>query len=120
MNDSHFRKIVTELLEGKRSVQLELPKNKIMEEAHDTKYSVHPGGTKMYWDLREVYWWIGMKREIVKFVAQCLTCQKVKAEHSRPVGPLQPLPILEWKWEHVTMDCVPSLPRTPNRMIVFG
>ena len=68
----------------------------------------------MYRDLTEVYWWNGMKREIAKFVTQCLTCQKVKAQHSRPVGPLQPLSIPEWKWEHVTMDFVLGLPRTPQ------
>ena len=31
-------------------------KNKVIEEARSTRYSVHPGGTKMYWDLKEVYW----------------------------------------------------------------
>ena len=55
-----------------------------------------------------------MKREIAKFVAQCLTYQKVKDEHSRPAVPLQPLPIPEWKWEHVMMDFVLGLPRTPQ------
>ena len=53
-----------------------------------------------------------MKREIAKFVARCLICQQVKAEHQRPAGLLQPLPIPEWKWEHITMDFVSGLPRT--------
>ncbi|RVW58539.1 Transposon Ty3-I Gag-Pol polyprotein [Vitis vinifera] len=58
------------------------------------------------------YWWSGMKRDIAQFVAQCLVCQQVKAEHQRPVGFLQPLSIPEWKWEHITMDFVTGLPRT--------
>jgi hypothetical protein len=53
-----------------------------------------------------------MKRDIAEFVARCLTCQKVKLEHQRPAGLLQPLPIPEWKWEHVTMDFVTGLPKT--------
>ena len=52
-----------------------------MEEAHKFEYIVHPGSTKMYRDLREVYWWNNMKREIADFVSRCLICQQVKVEH---------------------------------------
>lgn len=83
-----------------------------MEEAHGAAYVVHPGSTKMYKDLKEHYWWNNMKREIAEFVAKCLTCQKVKAEHQKPSGLLQPLEIPEWKWEHITMDFVNGLPKT--------
>ncbi|XP_038989917.1 uncharacterized protein LOC120113176 [Phoenix dactylifera] len=88
-------------------------KNEIMREAHNTGYTVHPGGTKMYKDLKGIFWWNNMKREIAQFVAQCLTCQQVKAEHQRPAGLLQP-PLPEWKWKHITMDFVSGLPRTPR------
>ena len=84
----------------------------ILAEAHSSAYVVHPGSTKMYRDLRASYWWTGMKREIAEFVSRCLVCQQVKAEHQRPAGLLQPLPVPEWKWEHVTMDFVVGLPRT--------
>ena len=53
-----------------------------------------------------------MKREIIEYVSRCLTCQQVKVEHQRPVGLLQPLQILEWKWEHVAMDFIVGLPAT--------
>ncbi|GJW12320.1 putative reverse transcriptase domain-containing protein [Tanacetum coccineum] len=56
----------------------------IMDEAHKTKYSVHPGADKMYHDLRDMYWWPGMKRDIATYVSKCLTCSKVKAENQRP------------------------------------
>ncbi|RVW59010.1 Transposon Tf2-2 polyprotein [Vitis vinifera] len=74
-------------------------------------------GTKMYKDLRQNYWWSGMKRDIAQFVAQCLVCQQVKAEHQRPAGSLQPLAIPEWKWEHITMDFVIGLPRTLGEIV---
>ena len=53
-----------------------------------------------------------MKKEVADFIAKCLECQKVKAEHRHPAGLLQPLPIPEWKWEVVTMDFITKLPRT--------
>ncbi|GKA17141.1 putative reverse transcriptase domain-containing protein [Tanacetum coccineum] len=56
----------------------------IMDEAHKTGTSVHPGADKMYHDLRDMYWWPGMKRDIATYVSKCLTCAKVKVEHQRP------------------------------------
>ena len=86
----------------------------IMEEAHSSAYAMHPGSTKMYRTLKEHYWWKGMKRDIAEFVSRCLTCQQVKAEHQKPAGLLQSLPIPQWKWERITMDFVVGLPRCRN------
>ncbi|GKV13390.1 hypothetical protein SLEP1_g24400 [Rubroshorea leprosula] len=87
-------------------------RHEIMGDAHNTSYTVHPGSTKMYRDLRNTFWWRNMKREIDKFVSQCLTCQKVKVEHQRLLWKLQPLPIPQWKWKNITMDFVMGLLRT--------
>ncbi|XP_022031400.1 uncharacterized protein LOC110932367 [Helianthus annuus] len=84
----------------------------LLDEAHKSRYSVHPGATKMYRDLKTNYWWPGMKRDIVKYVAKCLTCSQVKAEHQKPYGESQLLGIPLWKWEELTMDLVTKLPRT--------
>ncbi|WVZ97224.1 hypothetical protein U9M48_042774 [Paspalum notatum var. saurae] len=84
----------------------------ILSEAYDTAYSIHPWSTKMYYDLKERFWWPGMKRAVAEYVAVCDTCQRVKAEHHRPVGLLQPLKVPEWKWEEITMDFIVGLPRT--------
>ncbi|GKE22012.1 putative reverse transcriptase domain-containing protein [Tanacetum coccineum] len=85
-----------------------------MDEAHKSKYSVHPGADKMYHDLRDMYWWPGMKRDIATYVSKCLTCSKVKAEHQRPSGLLQQPEIPEWKWDKITMDFITKLPRSKN------
>jgi hypothetical protein len=53
-----------------------------------------------------------MKREIAKYVSKCDTCQRVKADHLRPAGNLQPLSIPEWKWENICMNFIVGLPRT--------
>nr|GEZ93255.1 putative reverse transcriptase domain-containing protein [Tanacetum cinerariifolium] len=86
----------------------------IMHESHKSKYSIHPGYTKMYQDLRKLYWWPNMKADIATYVSQCLTCAKVKAEHLKPSGLLQQPEIPEWKWENVTMDFVTGFLRTPS------
>nr|CAH68019.1 H0807C06-H0308C08.6 [Oryza sativa] len=87
-------------------------KNTIMKEAHETLYSIHPGSTKMYQDLKQQFWWASMRREIAEYVALCDVCQRVKAEHQKPAGLLQPLKIPEWKWEEIGMDFITGLPRT--------
>ena len=87
-------------------------RDKILKEFHCSRFVVHPGGTKMYQDLRRQYYWSGMKRHVGDFVRRCLTCQQVKPEHQKPAGLLQPFKVAEWKWEHVTMDFVTHLPRT--------
>ncbi|XP_070032239.1 uncharacterized protein [Nicotiana tomentosiformis] len=61
-------------------------RERIMTEAHASRYFVHPGSTKMYHDLKEIYWWNDMKRNVEDFVARCLNYQQVKAEHQRPSG----------------------------------
>jgi hypothetical protein len=89
-------------------------KEKILHEAHESTYSIHPGGNKMYHDLKTTYWWYGMKRDVAEYVTLCDTCQRVKAEHQRPAGLLQPLQVPEWKWEEIAMDFIMGLPRTQS------
>jgi hypothetical protein len=84
----------------------------ILKEAHDSDYSIHPGNTKMYQDLKRKYWWYGLKRDVAAHVAMCDVCQRIKAEHQRPAGLLYPLKILEWKWEDIGMDFITGSPRT--------
>jgi hypothetical protein len=56
-------------------------KDKILHEAHESAYSIHPRGNKMYHDLKATYWWHGMKRDVAEYAAICDTCQRVKAKH---------------------------------------
>jgi hypothetical protein len=72
-------------------------KKKILDKAHTSRYSINPGSTKMYHDLRHQFWWTRMKREAALYVSECDTCRKVKADYMKPGGLLQPLSIPEWK-----------------------
>lgn len=81
----------------------------ILEGGHRRSLSIHPGATKMYQDLKKLFWWPGLKRDIANFVYACLICQKSKVEHQKPAGLLQPLDIPEWKWDSISMDFVTGL-----------
>ncbi|KAI3672437.1 hypothetical protein L6452_38525 [Arctium lappa] len=70
-------------------------RKRVLEEAHKSRYSIHPGTNKMYRDLKQSYWWTGLKKDIAYFVERCLTRLKVKAKHQRPYGELQQLEIPE-------------------------
>jgi hypothetical protein len=89
-------------------------RNLVMDEAHKSRYSIHPGSDKMYHDLRVLYWWPNMKADIATYVSKCLTCAKVKVEYQKPSGLLQQPELPMWKWEHISMDFITKLPRTPT------
>jgi len=52
----------------------------ILEEAHKDKLSTHLGITKMCQDLKKMFWWSKMIKEVTQYVAICLVCQKRKIE----------------------------------------
>ncbi|KAD5802517.1 hypothetical protein E3N88_13877 [Mikania micrantha] len=86
----------------------------VMDEAHKSRYSIHPGSDKMYHDLKVLYWWPHMKADIATCVGKCLTCAKVKIEYQKPSGLLTQPEIPMWNWEQITMDFITKLPRTPS------
>ena len=90
-------------------------KKKLLFEAHNMVFTMHPGGNKIYQDLKQHYWWKGMKREVTEYVSKCLMCQQVKDEHQVPTGLLNPFPIPQWKWDNITMDFVSGFPLTQQK-----
>jgi hypothetical protein len=135
--DLHYMELVTKLQQGKMQQQVEdyklgndeiiLYKNilyvsnshelrsMILKDMHNVPYDGHPGYQKKVVAVKRQYYWPGMKKEIAKYIAKCLECQKVKVEHRHPTGLLQPFPILEWKWEVVKMDFFTKYPRTSKK-----
>jgi hypothetical protein len=102
---------------GKRLVVPVDPKIKkiILDEAHKSKFSIHPSSTKMYQDLKLNFWWSNMKVDIAKYVAECDTCHRMKASHLKSAGVLQPLSIPMWKWDDISMDFIVGLPLTARK-----
>jgi hypothetical protein len=93
----------------------EADKKKILDEAHTSRYFIHPGSTKMYHDLRQQFWWTRMKHEPARYISECDTCRKVKANYMKPRGLLQPLNIPEWKWDDISMDFIVGLLMTARK-----
>jgi transposase InsO family protein len=69
----------------------------------------------MYADMKKLFFWVGMKRDVVHFIAKCLECQQVKADHHHPAGLLQPHDVPMSKWEVISMNFVVGLPLTSHR-----
>ena len=65
--------------------------------------------------LQKEYYWPGMKRDVVEYLARYLECQQIKAEHQHPAGFLQPLHIPEWKWETISLNLITGLPRSKKK-----
>ena len=102
-NDEYLKNFIIDPRGGIRKFgRLLVPKDmelrkEILDDGHRSKFSIHPGSSKMYADMKRMYYWDGMKRDIANFVKRCTTCQLVKAEHQKPGGLLQPLDIPIWK-----------------------
>ncbi|KAI0493814.1 hypothetical protein KFK09_023939 [Dendrobium nobile] len=133
-SDSYYLKLITHIESGKKPElrvsdygvifcknRLWIPvfgdlRKEILYESHHSGYTIHPGSGKMYGDMKSLFWWPGMKKDVADFVAKCEACQLVKAEHQRPGGLLQSLPIPEWKWEET--DSVEKLAQVYVKEII--
>jgi hypothetical protein len=89
----------------------------VLKEIHSVPCVGHPGYQKRIVTVRSQYFWPGMKKDVADYIATCMEFQRVKVEHKHLVGLLQPLPILEWKWEVVTIDFITKLPRQQGNVI---
>jgi hypothetical protein len=87
----------------------------ILKESHRALYCAHLGVKKMYTDMRNLFFWVGMKRDVVHFITRCLDCQQVKDDHHHLAGLLQPHDDPMSKWEVISMDFVVGLPLTSHR-----
>nr|GEU92730.1 retrotransposon protein, putative, Ty3-gypsy subclass [Tanacetum cinerariifolium] len=103
--------IEPEIIKDLERIDIEL----CIREAYSSPFSIYPGSSKMYEDLKQHLWWNCMKQDIATYVGRCLICQQVKIEHQCASGLLQPLDIPVWKWEEISMDFVTGLPRTQKK-----
>lgn len=78
----------------------------IMNEFHKRPYVSQLGCQKMTKPIWKVYFWPGMKKDIVEYISKFLECQQVKVEHMHPTRLLQLIQIPEWKWEVISIDFI--------------
>ena len=84
----------------------------LLKELHSVPYAGHPGYTRTLDKARKHFYWVGMARDVRRFIEECPVCQVEKADHTRSRGPLQPLQIPEEKWAEVMIDFIFKLPIT--------
>jgi hypothetical protein len=94
-------------------------KAKILQAYHDSPMAGHQKINKTYRQMRERFSWKGLKEDVIKHVKECTTCQENKDDHTHPLGLLQPLPILEHKWESISIDFITGLPKTQGKDCIF-
>lgn len=87
-------------------------REKILAECHDADTAGHLGRHKTLQRVRFKYYWPRVTTETERYVSTCISCQRNKASHRRPLGLLQPLPLPDERWMEVTMDFMGPLPRT--------
>jgi hypothetical protein len=87
-------------------------RQEVLAEGHRSKLKIHPEISKMYKDLRRVFWWPNMKKDVAAFVNNSAICQQVKGDQQKYVGLLQPLEIPDWSWEMISMDFIDGLSKT--------
>src|SRR5437667_586246 len=85
-------------------------KQEIMKMNHDDPHAGHFGVAKTMEVIRRKYHWLGIAQEIKDYVVGYDVCQRTKAPRHKPYGEMQPLPILSWPWESISMDMIVELP----------
>jgi len=90
-----------------------------LAELHLSPIAGHSGFQKTYARTRRSFFWIGMKKDILTFVAECDVCQRHKGETVNTPGTLQPLPIPASIWIEVSMDFITGLPKSGNKSVIM-
>ena len=84
---------------------------RILDEAHKSQFTIHPGVMKMYQDIK-MCWWLGMNKDIAELISKYLVYQNIKIKHQKASSMLQLLEVPKWKWESISMDFVMGLHKT--------
>lgn len=94
-------------------------KNKLLSTFHTSELGGHSGGRATYQRMKLLFHWPNMKQDVISFIKSCPVCQLNKPEHSKYPGLLQPLPIPEFAWTHISMDFIEGLPTSQNKDLIL-
>lgn len=92
---------------------------KLFQEHHDSPVGGHSGGERTYQRLKQAFYWKGMNKEVLPFVAACDVCQRHKTETMAYPRLLQPLPIPERLWSDISMDFIEGLPNSFTKSVIY-
>jgi hypothetical protein len=94
-------------------------REKVLKAYHNSPIAGHQGFFKTYKQIRERFSWKGLKDDVLIHIQEYANCQQNKSKKTHPTGLLQPLLILEQKWESISMDFITGLPRVQGRNCIF-
>jgi len=87
-------------------------KEEILKKNHDLADMGYPGQYRMLELIKKTYWWLGLKKDIKKYIQECFKYQQNKVQHQRKAGELHPLEILEGPWQEISIDIIGPLPKS--------
>ena len=92
---------------------------KLIHEHHASPVGGHSGGERTYQRLKQAFYWKGMKKAVLQFVAECDICQRNKNETVATPGLLQPLPVPSRLWNDISMDFIEGLPISSKQSVIL-
>ncbi len=103
---------------GKRFVP-DAVRSQVLQWAHCSPFSCHPGMNRTLQLLRRHFWWPSMQADSKESVAACQTCARGKRSHRPPAGLLHPLPVPSRPWSHIALDFVSGLPPSKGNTVIL-
>lgn len=91
----------------------------LLQTFHSSGLGGHSGVKATYYRIKKVFYWPHLKKTVEDFVSKCPTCQLNKVEHIHPPGLLQPLPVPDMAWAHITMDFITALPKSQGKEVIL-
>lgn len=95
-------------------------KDQLLKSFHDSALGGHSGERATYQRMKLLFYWLGMKNEVNTFVKRCVVCQKTKSENIPYPGLLQPLPMPDMAWIHITLDFIKGLPKSEDKEVIMA
>ena len=87
-------------------------REKLLHEFHNTPSAGHLGVNRTAKLIEKDYWWPTLRADVLSHLRSCGSCQRNKGATQRPYGVLQPLPVPDYQWQHISMNFIFHLPKT--------
>lgn len=94
-------------------------RNRLITALHSSPIGGHSGTRATYHRIKNIFYWPGMKAAVETFIAACPICQRAKHENCLQHGLLDPLPIADMAWQHITMDFIEGLPNSEGKEVIL-
>lgn len=92
---------------------------KIIESLHASAIGGHSGKRATYQRVKKIFYWPGIKKSVESYVQECAVCQRSKAKHCHYPGLLEPLPVPDMAWTHISMDFIEGLPKSNGKDVIL-